>query len=261
MALESLHTDHFSRSRNLFIQNGFVKGTFERVYLDIREKEGRLYSDAQVELLPFIEAHHPLSEEWNTRARSAKRLIRYLSSHPGKIILEVGCGNGWLAHRIAQIPEKEVFGLDVNEPELDQAASVFRNKTNLAFILGDLFTIKFPFQFDIILFASSLQYFPDVQEVFRAAFLLLKSAGEIHVIDTPIYAGRDVEHARERSCNYFADNQPSMNDHYFHHVKEDLLRFSPALLYNPASLFTKMRNKFVKDSPFPWLRITKSRHA
>ncbi len=58
------------------------------LYLRVREKEGRLYSDQIVARLPDIPADHPLVDEWRARAefrKSARTLYCAASStasHP-----------------------------------------------------------------------------------------------------------------------------------------------------------------------------------
>src|SRR4051812_13830112 len=88
--------------------------SFTDLYLAVREKEGRVYSDEEVRNLPNSSRH---SDEWKIRKETAKKLRAYLK---GKNILEVGCGNGWLANYL------NATGIDINEFEVNQALRVFR---------------------------------------------------------------------------------------------------------------------------------------
>jgi SAM-dependent methyltransferase len=248
---------NFKKIGNLFYQDGFKAMDFESAYIDIRRKEGRIFSDSEVQFLPKISLGHPLYREWQIRNRSTKRLIQYLSKRLEVKILEVGCGNGWLSKHLSQIPGAQVIGIDVNETELKQASSVFESVPNLAFIIGDINSIQLPWQFDAAIFASSLQYFANVENLVTRCLELLNETGEIHIVDTPVYEKSAVASAKARSSDYFSSQHSTMHDHYFHHTWESLLTYRPVLMYNPKSIFNKLTRTFTKDSPFPWIKIKK----
>src|SRR5580700_8334304 len=110
-------------------------GAFERNYHELRLSEKRIYTDNQIAKLPEIEASHVHHVEWNFRKRSSGQLIALLKKKNKKLnILEVGCGNGWLSAKLAQIVDVQVTGIDINKIELIQAVTVFGNKQNLDFI-------------------------------------------------------------------------------------------------------------------------------
>lgn len=262
MVVDVLNSDrNFTKNQNLFCQVGFQKRDFETSYIDIRSKEGRLFSDAEVKLLPNVSPGHPHADEWTIRKKSAQRLIAYLSKRSKATVLEVGCGNGWLANQLSNTTNVEVIGLDVNEVELRQAASVFNHSKHLAFILGDIFTINLPLKFDYVIFASSLQYFPDADHLLSGVSNLLNKQGEIHILDTPFYDSSKISQAKARSSNYFSANNSTMHAHYFHHTIQSLQKYDHTLLYNPASLVVRLKNQLSKDSPFPWIRIKPRRNG
>jgi ubiquinone/menaquinone biosynthesis C-methylase UbiE len=67
----------------------------------------------------------------------------------------VGC-----RHRLSSISRK-ITGLDINFTEIQQAARVFNGCQKIKFVYGDLRSgILYGRQFDIIVFAASIQYFP-----------------------------------------------------------------------------------------------------
>jgi len=228
---------------------------FEKKYILIRTLENRLITDDELVKLPHIAKEHRYYGEWLMRRNSTQRLIRRLSA-PEKCleILEVGCGNGWLAHRLAEIPGTKVTGLDINSTELQQAARVFRNVSNLCFIQGDIRSgILGDHRFDRIIFAASIQYFPFLKEILYTALANLAPDGEIHVLDTPFYKTGELEKARDRTLAYYTSfGYPEMADFYYHHPIDDLRSFRPVILYNPHSIRNRLRG--VK-SPFPWIRI------
>jgi ubiquinone/menaquinone biosynthesis C-methylase UbiE len=177
---------------------------FADLYIDVRYKEKRVLSDGQVMFLPDIESNHVHFKEWQTRKRSAQRLIDYLTAKNKPLnILEIGCGNGWLSSKLLTIKGSKVTGLDINEPEIMQAKRVFQ-KDNLQFICGsfnpEMFLIE---RFDIILFAASIQYFPSVKSILEHAFLCLNKNGEVHIMDTNFYKPNEVADAAKRTEEYY----------------------------------------------------------
>lgn len=228
---------------------------FEKQYIQVRSLEGRLYTDEELIRLPEIGAAHPHFREWQTKKRASGRLLRYLSARKMAMdILEVGCGNGWLTHQLAEMPDTRVTGIDINFTELQQAARVFSNDPNLRFIHGDIRSgILEDRKFDIILFADSLQYFPAAKKILHLCLSHLKRGGEIHLLDTPFYRSEDVNLEARRTLAYYTSfGYPEMADYYFHHAFTDLRPFHYTFLYNPKNF----RNRFFRSrAPFPWIRI------
>jgi SAM-dependent methyltransferase len=228
---------------------------FEKKYILIRTLENRLYTDEELSRLPEISPTHTHFKEWQVRKSSTSRLIRYLSSWKrSPQILEIGCGNGWLSHQLAEIPGTKVTGMDINFTELQQAARVFSNDPNLRFIHGDIDSgILDNRQFDCIIFAASIQYFPSLKKVLYKTLSCLKPGGEIHVLDTPFYKPEHLERARRRTMAYYTSfGYPEMADYYFHHSIDDLRPFHHMLLHNPNSMKSRI---WGTRSPFPWIRI------
>ena len=103
------------------------------LYLEARSREGRLLPDATVAALPELPRGHPLADEWRQRADSAARLVAYVRRRPRPMtIVDLGCGNGWLADRLATVDGSSVVGVDVNAVELEQARRVFGGRPGLA---------------------------------------------------------------------------------------------------------------------------------
>lgn len=230
------------------------------LYLRVREKEGRLYSDDLLARLPSLPNGHPLAGEWRARSASASRLTRYLSRRPEPLrLLDLGCGNGWLSNLLARSP-RHVTGVDQNRTELRQAARVFSSNPNLCFLEADIFSAPFSFSaFDIIVLASVIQYFPDLRALLTQLLRYLKPNGEIHILDSPLYSDSEADAAKERTRTYYTClGFPQMADFYFHHRFSDLKSFSPQVLYSPRALALKrLVRKF--DSPLPWVMISASR--
>jgi ubiquinone/menaquinone biosynthesis C-methylase UbiE len=226
---------------------------FGDLYIDVRYKEKRVLSDGQVMFLPDIEANHIHFKEWQSRRRSAQRLVDYLKGKNRPLnILEIGCGNGWLSSKLLTVKNSKVTGLDINEPEIMQAKRVFQ-KDHLEFICGGFEPGMFKDQkFDVILFAASVQYFSSVKNILESAFLCLNKNGEIHIMDTNFYKPNEVANAAKRTEEYYEMlGYPEMAAHYFHHSINDLQPFNYKILFNPKRLI----NKISKKDPFYWVVV------
>jgi SAM-dependent methyltransferase len=228
---------------------------FEKAYITTRSLEGRLYTDEDLVRLPDAPKGHLHFKEWKMRRWSAIRLQRYLASkYRSMEILEIGCGNGWLSHMMADIRGAEVTGLDINFTELQQAARVFSDAPNLNFIHGDIRSdILEDRLFDCIIFASTIEYFPFLKKIIHLSLTYLKTGGELHIIHSHLYHPDQVEAARKRMLTYYASlGYPEMADFYFHHTINDLRPFHHTWMYKPNAF----RNRFWwHRSPYPWIRI------
>ena len=232
----------------------------EAAYLEVRRAEGRLLTDDQVRALPQAPNGQD-SLEWRIRDHSLVRLERKLRRLPPPRIFELGCGNGWLANRLAEIAGALVTGLDLNRHELAQAARVFGERNNLHFAYGNIMTTVFtPESFDVIVLASVIQYFPEPKNLMRKLLPLLSAGGEIHILDSPLYPEEAVPAAAARTQEYFLGLSLAAAPRFYHHHKRrDLDEFRPQTLHEPSSLKAAIQGRLLRQplSPFPWLRIRK----
>lgn len=233
-----------------------------RIYLNVRKKEGRIYDDTAVKLLPCVNSSHKYFNEWKIRKSTSEKFCKYLWEDKSlKMILEFGCGNGWLSAKIAKDVNSLVYGLDINIPELEQGARVFKNYNNLFFLYGDIFNEVLAYlRFDYIVLASSLAYFEDAELLLNRLLTLLNDKGEIHFIDNPVYNADEIEAATQRSTEYYEKlGFPEMKKHYFHHnMFEVLKKYDFEVLHNPNSFINKINRKFNESSsPFYWIKVVK----
>lgn len=232
-----------------------AKSDFEDLYLAVRKQEKRVYSDEQLQRLPEIDQLHAHHAEWKIRKRSADRLISRLwkKRRPLKI-LEVGCGNGWLSAKMADVPDSQVIGLDVNQAEINQALRVFK-KHNLEFVYDTYNENTFENnKFDVIVFAASLQYFPSVVNVLNQALSMLDHRGEVYILDTHFYDALEVGDADQRSRGYYTSmGYPEMAEYYYHHSISEFWGYKYKILFNPDSVL----NRIFKRDPFYWISIRK----
>ncbi len=192
-------------------------------YHAVRQREGRLLADDVVRGLPSsgVRTAHP--EEWRVRKRSLQRVIGLLKERP-RVILEVGCGNGWFSAGLAAAGHS-VTGLDTGATELEQARRVFADRP-MSWVLGDPWADELPVRaFDMVLVAASVQYFPDPPALVRRCRVLLKEGGEMLIVDSHFYkddAAADQAHAR--SAAYYASaGTPEMAAFYHHHTRQAII--------------------------------------
>jgi SAM-dependent methyltransferase len=252
----------FILKNNVFYQRGVDWHLgFEKSYIELRKKEGRLYSDEDVQHLPGFHGLPSLVNEWNRRKITMNKLIKYLSKKEvNGQVLELGCGNGWLAHQLAVSLGTEVWAIDTNEIELLQGAKLFNTCKNLIFVHADIFTAEIKrLAFNIILLAGSIQYFPNLKLLFDRLFELLTPSGEIHIVDTPFYESvLDSQDAKRRSGNYYESlGQPDMVNKYFHHTFFELKDFEYEILFDPGLLVSIFRRKIlmIPQMAFPWILV------
>ena len=235
-------------------ENTDTQTGFEDLYLTVRRKEGRFYTDEQVSRLPAIEQIHPYFHEWQMRARSGKRLINYLKKKNKPLsILEIGCGNGWLSAKMAELNGALVTGLDANKPEIEQARHVFKN-SSVRFMYNSFNTESFGkfVKLDVVVFAASFQYFPSARAIIDEVFKLLNPDGEIHIMDTHFYDTEEAKLSASRSKNYYATmGVAEMARYYFHHSLNCFEGYEHKVLFNPKNWL----NRITKKDVFYWIRI------
>jgi len=242
-------------TENLLIQKKL--DAFEKHYHSLRLAEKRIYSNDEIVKLPEISADHLHYNEWLIRKKSSERFIDFLKKKNRKLnILEAGCGNGWLAAKMSQIENANVTGIDINRMELMQAVTAFEKRDNLHFVYGGInSSVLMPASYDVIVFASSLQYFSSLNSIIDTALKLLTVDGEIHIIDTPFYNGKEIGNASKRTTEYYTGiGFHEMKDFYFHRSLKELQSFNNKILYNPSSLINRFKKK---DYPFHWIMIKK----
>ncbi|MCK7529492.1 MAG: hypothetical protein MZV64_74030 [Ignavibacteriales bacterium] len=80
-----------------------INNEFEKIYLQVRDKENRIFSDDEVKNLPFASDSNPHKKEWDLRAKSFQRFKEYLKSKKQNLnILDLGCGNGWFSGQLSK---------------------------------------------------------------------------------------------------------------------------------------------------------------
>ncbi len=239
----------------------------EAAYLRARRLEGRVLNDdevARLPHLPFAFCRLPLEKEWRWRRRSFQRLQKYLrkkyAQRPLRI-LDLGCGNGWMANRLAEQPNWDIWAVDLNETELVQGARCF-GRSNLQFVYADVLQGILPqTHFDVVVLAASVQYFPDLPELWPALHNTLTTNGEIHIVDSNFYPNETARAAaKQRTADYYAQlGVPEMSAFYHHHLWADAAAAGAENLNDRWLVRLLQKAKWL--APFPWLRLEKTTFA
>lgn len=97
---------------------------------------------------------------------------------PVRRALDVGCGTGQLAARLAQShPKTRVSGCDFSAAMLRRAA---RHSNRVAWVRGD--ALRLPFRsaaFDVVVSTEAFHWFPDQEAVIGELFRLLRPGGRL----------------------------------------------------------------------------------
>lgn len=109
------------------------------------------------------------------RERPGQDLIAALPPMQPARIVDLGCGTGHLARRLAEKwPGAQVMGLDNSPTMLAKAAS---QSDRVAWELGDIATWQPPAPVDLIFTNAALQWLPDHQTLFPRLLLALAPGG------------------------------------------------------------------------------------
>lgn len=116
-------------------------------------------------------------------ARRAEKLLEHCPIRPGQHYLEVGCGIGAAARRIAEASGLDVIAIDV-DPEQIRAAESGPALPNLRFLTMDTTTLQFPnAQFDVVATSKTMHHVPDRQGAFREMIRVLREGGYLIFTD------------------------------------------------------------------------------
>ena len=91
--------------------------------------------------------------------------------------LDIGCGNGWVVRKIAQLPKcKKAVGIDKSKNMIKRAISKQVSKKE-KYVCTDIEHWKYYGKFDIIFSMESLYYSVPMEPALAKVFRMLKTAG------------------------------------------------------------------------------------
>lgn len=162
-------------------------------YAAVRRDEGWGSEEADYYLaLPFrdLSGRHP--EIWRVRAVSyrvfRRRVLRPLARRRGPLrVLDLGAGNGWLAHRLSLEGHRPV-ALDVTVDPRDGLGACRHYRASFPRVQASFDELPWADgAFDLVVFNGSLHYSRDYRATLRESRRLVGAGGRLAVMDTPIY--------------------------------------------------------------------------
>jgi len=111
-------------------------------------------------------------------------VLEKMRPEPTDNILDVGCGSGWLARRLARmVPEGRVVGMDVSDEMIRVARRNSVEHDNILYVTGDVGEIPWePNFFTHAISVESAYYWPNPAEGVKEIFRVLRPGGEARIL-------------------------------------------------------------------------------
>lgn len=168
--------------------------TFIRDYETIRRAEARGSDDPDYyRNLPFADTTGTFSEDWRIRATSFRAVLEHvvqpLEEHlerPLKI-LDIGAGNGWLGHRLAQRGH-DVAAVDLMTNTFDGLGAYVHYEASFTPVQAEFDRLPFANgSADLVIFNGALHYSTSYQVTLSEALRVLQPDGRLAILDSPVY--------------------------------------------------------------------------
>ncbi|MEV6215331.1 methyltransferase domain-containing protein [Nocardia sp. NPDC051833] len=97
-------------------------------------------------------------------------------------VLDVGCGDGYVSRLIAtRVPEGSVLGVDPSPRMIEVARTADDQLTNVDFQVGDVTTMAFDHEFDLVVSFNALHWVVDQETAYRHIAAALAPGGRVLV--------------------------------------------------------------------------------
>jgi len=119
---------------------------------------------------------------WGMHRRWKRRLVSLAAPRPGEKALDLCCGTGDVARKLAAVPNApaEVVGLDFTEEMLEIARKVTPSTLPVSYRQGDALALPFPdASFDIVTCAYGLRNLADLNRGLAEAARVLRPGGRL----------------------------------------------------------------------------------
>jgi SAM-dependent methyltransferase len=169
---------------------------FQDTYAAVRRHENWGSShESYYQMLPDVARNDPQRDIWRIRAGNYRtfvtRVLQPLESQHGRplAVLDLGAGNGWLAHRISRRGHRLV-ALDLSVDARDGLGVRVYYDLEPSFLCLQAEFDRLPLagsQADLIIFNGSIHYAENVTRVLAEALRVLTREGLVVFLDTPFF--------------------------------------------------------------------------
>ena len=148
--------------------------------------------------LPFEDRSRRHEDIWKLRARTFRAALRSIERRFGREplrVLELGAGNCWCAARLSARGHR-VLATDVHLDGEDGlgALDVYRDRLEHVPDRARAEMTRLPLdaeQFDLVVANGAFHYAADMSQAAREAYRVLRAAGVLLVLDSPVYPSRE----------------------------------------------------------------------
>lgn len=184
---------------------------FMREYQIVRQAERRGSTDASYyRALPFADLSGRFTADWQIRARSFRAfqcdVLQPLERDVRRPlhVIDLGAGNGWLSYRLAQRGHI-VAAVDLLTNSLDGLGAHIHYDTTFTPMQAEFDRLPLAEdQIDLIVFNASLHYSTHYETTLCEALRVLRPAGLLVILDSPVYRSADsgAQMVREREATF-----------------------------------------------------------
>ena len=111
-------------------------------------------------------------------------MLEMMNLRPGELILDAGCGTGWLCRLLAgRVPKGKVTGMDVSDEMIRRARAASAELGNVSFILGGVDAVPEPADsFTRVVSVESAYYWPEPVRGLGEILRVLQPGGSAWVL-------------------------------------------------------------------------------
>lgn len=111
-------------------------------------------------------------------------MLAMMNLQPDEVVLDVGCGTGWLDRLVAQrLTSGEIVGMDVSDEMIHRAATASSGAANVSFTVGGVDAIPQPAgRFTRAVSVESAYYWPDPAAGLKEIHRVLRPGGSFWML-------------------------------------------------------------------------------